>query len=285
MISRPFNNADYAAIEARVVNWLAGQEDALEEYRQGVDRYKVMASEIYRVPVEEVNKHPQRFVGKHAILACGYQGGTKAFIKACWKMGRYKVDQATAELAVTGFRKKHDKLVSYWYDVERAAQRAITHKGEVVRVSHKTRGPYKVPIYFQHKDIEGLPFLLLKLPSGRKLAYPRPRLAPSRFEGRMAIKFYGHIKGTQWGDVDTYGGKLVENITQAVAGDIMLNGAHHCERAGYGIVSLIHDEALGEHREGHRIEEFVSLLTRLPQWAAGLPLEAEGALVPFYKKD
>lgn len=269
-MSRPFNNADYAAIEARVVNWLAGQEDALEEYRHGVDRYKVMASTIYRVPVEKVNKHPQRFVGKTAILGCGYGMGKPKFRATCKNMG-YDLPMGLEDIAVDSFRKKHNMVVKFWYDTERAAKRAILRKGEVVKLRN---------LQFVHKDIEGFPFLLIRLPSGRKLAYPRPRVT-----GDQRIVFFGHRKGVQWGDVDTYGGKLVENITQAVAGDIMLNGAHHCERAGYGIVSLIHDEALGEHREGHRIEEFVSLLTRLPQWAAGLPLEAEGALVPFYKKD
>lgn len=275
-MSRLIHDADFASIECRIVNWLAGQEDALEEYRQGVDRYKLMASVIYGVPVAEVNKHPQRFVGKHAVLGCGFSMAPPKFRATCKKFG-YDLPIGLEDLAVGAFRTKHRKVVSYWYDIEAAAQKAIVRKGEIIK--HRN-------VAFLHEDIGGMPFLLIRLPSGRKLAYPRPRLIPSRrFEGKKTIVFYGHIKNTQWGDVETYGGKLVENITQAVAADIMCNGAQNAENNGYEIFALIHDQALGYHREGQTSERFVQLLTALPAWAEGLPIEAEGGLVPFYKKD
>lgn len=265
-----FLDADYAAIEARIVNWLAGQEDALEEYRNGVDRYKVMASMIYRVPAEKVGKHPQRFVGKQACLGCGFGMGPAKFRVTCWKMGRYDLPEGLEETAVRAFRAKHKKVVNYWYDLERAAKRAILRKGEVVPSNR---------LSFKCRDVEGMPFLLMKLPSGRKLAYPRPRISGDR------ITFFGNVKGATWGDVSTWGGTLLENATQAVAADVMTNGTHNAERAGYETATLIHDQNLSYVKPGQTPEEFVRLLTDLPDWATGLPIEAEGALVPFYKKD
>jgi len=211
MTPRPLFDADYAAIEARIVCWLAGQEDALDEYRQGVDRYKVMASLIYNVPVDQVSKHPQRFVGKTTILGAGFGMGPPKFRAACKKY-RYDLPLGLEDTAIAAFREKHSRIKSYWYDVENAAQRAIANRGQIIRVTNKRFGNYKVPVSFLYEHTNGLPFLFCKLPSGRKLAYPRPRLVASpKFEGKLAIKFFGHIIGTQWGDVDTYGGKLVEN--------------------------------------------------------------------------
>lgn len=266
----PLLDADYSAIEARIVCWLAGQEDALDEYRQGVDRYKVMASLIYGIPIDQVNKFPQRFIGKTAILGCGYGMGPPKFRATCEKMGGYKLPIGLEDTAVQQFRAKHKKVKQLWYDVEKAAKQAILKKGQHTRLRN---------LSFMCKEVEGTPFLLIKLPSGRKLAYPRPRLVDDR------IVFFGHIKGVVWGDVDTYGGKLVENITQGVAADIMAQGAANAEKASYEIATLIHDQALAYHREGQTAEEFVRLLTDLPAWAEGLPIEAEGALVPFYAKN
>ncbi len=194
-----FLDADYSAIEARITCWLAGQEDALEEYRQGVDRYSDMAAMIYRIPVPQVNKHPQRFVGKSAILGCGFGMGASKFRDTCEK---YKVilPVGLEQASVDAFRAKHKRVVSYWYDMERAAKNAILHPGSVYACREK--------IKFMVRDVEGMPFLLMRLPSGRKLAYPRPRLCGDR------IAFFGNTIGTNWGDVSTWGGKLVENAVQ-----------------------------------------------------------------------
>lgn len=266
---RQLIDADYAAIEARVVCWLAGQEDALQEYRDGADRYKVMASVIYGVAVEDVNKFPQRFVGKQATLGCGFGMGPSKFRATCANYG-YDLPAGLEEVAVEAFRSKHKQVKQYWYDVEGAAKKAILRKGEAVKLRN---------LAFLHADVGGMPFLLIKLPSGRKLAYPKPAIDGGR------ITFYGQITPALWGRVDTYGGKLVENITQAVASDVMMNGTANAEAAGYEIATLIHDQALAYHKQGQTAEEFVRLLTELPAWAEGLPVEAEGGLVPFYKKD
>lgn len=285
-------DADYSAIEARIVCWLAGQEDALEEYRQGIDRYKVMASLIYNIPIEEVNKHPQRFIGKQTVLGCGFQQGASKFRMTCEKFGYKDMPLGLEQIAVERFREKHSRIKAYWYDVEEAAQKAILNKGTQVFVTNRKHGPYKVPVSFACFDVRGrfaesvgITFLLCKLPSGRKLAYPSPRLVPSRFEGKLAIKFFGNIKGSLWGDVDTYGGKLVENITQAVAADVMCQGAQNAELEGYEVMALIHDQALAYVQPNQTAKRFVACLTSMPPWAEGLPIEAEGGLVPFYKKD
>jgi DNA polymerase len=264
-----FLDADYAAIEARIVNWLAGQEDALEEYRAGVDRYKRMASVIYGVPEENINKFPQRFLGKTVILAASYGMGPTKFRATCAKMG-YDLPLGMEEKAVKAFRSRHKKVVQYWYDVERAVKTAILKKGQAVVLRN---------VRFIHQDIEGLPFLLIRLPSGRKLAYPKPRIVGDQ------IVHFGNIKGTTWGDVHTYGAKVVENITQAVAADVMATGAANAEREGYAIATLVHDQAICYYREGQTAERFVELLTTMPSWADNLPLAAEGALVPYYRKD
>lgn len=266
----PLLDADYSSIESRIVCWLAGQEDALQEYREGLDRYVQMASVIYQIPAEDVNKFPQRFLGKTAILACSYGMGRPKFRGTCEKLGYKDMPPGLEDTAVDVWRAKHKKVVQYWYDLERAAKRAILNPEQAIKLRN---------VAFLHHTIEGMPFLLLRLPSGRQLAYPRPRIANDR------IVFFGKLKTTQWGDCEMWGGTICENISQAVAADIMVNGAQHAENAGYEIATLIHDQALAYHKEGQTPDEFVRLLTRLPAWAAGLPVEAEGSLVPFYRKD
>lgn len=271
-----FLDADYSSIEARIVCWLAGQEDALDEYRQGVDRYKRMASFIYGIPEEEVNKYPQRFLGKTAILLCGFQGGPAKFRESCSKMG-YDLPRKMEFKAVETYRTRHKKVEQGWKDVDKAAKNAIAKKGTKF---HACRCDFLV------RDVEAMPFLLIRLPSGRKLAYPKPKIIPSRkFKNATSVAYFGHILGTKWGTVDTYGGKIIQNITEGVQSDIMANGAHNAEREGYQIATLIHDQALAYHQPGQTVERFVELLTDLPEWAAGLPIAAEGSICPFYRKE
>lgn len=271
-----FLDADYASIESRIVNWLAGQEDALAEYRQGVDRYKRMASAIYNVPENQVNKYPQRFVGKQATLGCSYGMGPSKFRMTCKKMGGYDLPPGLEDIAVKAFRLKHKKVVKLWYDLENAAKKAIARKGQRFTVLH---------LSFIHKVIEGMPFLLMRLPSGREIAYPRPRVIPhKRFEGKTCVVYFANIKGVVWGDVETWGGTFCENSCQGIAADVLFNGTHNAENAGYEVATLIHDQALAYVKPGQSVEQFVQLLTTLPPWADGLPIAAEGELVPFYKK-
>lgn len=201
---------------------------------------------------------------------CGFGMGATKFRATCKKMGNYDLPPGVEDRAVTAFRKKHRHVVSFWYDLESAAKCALIRKNTIVTCRK---------LSFCFKDLEGMPFLLMKLPSGRRLAYPRARISGDR------ITFFGNTVGTQWGDVSTWGGTLVENAVQAVAADIMVNGLHQAEAKQYETATIIHDQALDYVKPGQTVEDFVKCLTDLPPWAEGLPLEAEGGLVPFYRKD
>jgi len=286
----PMLDADYAAIQARIVAWLAGQLDVLDQYRQydaaatpeekeALCLYRKLASLIYGIPVSEVSKFPQRMVGKHARLGCGFSMGAPKFRDTVKRLSGYDLPAGLEFKAVDIYRSSNPAIKSYWYEVDAAAKRAILHPGKIF--TPENRKKYVRPeVKFVVREVEGIPFLLIRLPSGRKLAYPKPRIENDR------IVFYGNIQGkANWGDIDTYGGKLVENIVMGVEADILCRGLHNCDESGYEICALIHDQALSYYRNGQSPEEFVRLLTDLPEWASGLPLAAEGSLVPFYKKD
>jgi DNA polymerase bacteriophage-type len=281
-------DADYAAIEARITPWVAGQDDALEDYRK-VDAaqtkeekwllspYVLMAAFTFQVPPKEVNKFPQRFVGKESILGCGFGLGADRFRVACKKKG-YDLPEGLEFTAIKAWRKKHDKIVKFWGVIDDAAKSAVLHKGEVFKA-----GKF---ISFKVITTGGIEFLLMRLPSGRKLAYPWPRIVPGKFEGTTSVSFYQNLKGVLWGhNSGVWGGYWTENAVQGIAADIMCNGAQNAEDAGYEICALIHDQALAYHQPHQSPEEFVKLLTDLPSWAKGLPLAAEGSLTPFYRKD
>jgi len=279
---RPLLDADYAAVEARIVNWLAGQEDALERFRRydaaktkeekyALDPYRIMASQIYGIPVDAVNKHPQRFVGKGCELGAGFGLGPPKFRKSCQKYG-YTLPEGLEFRAIKTWRRTHKKTVQFWYDLENAAKHAILKKGSIFAA-----GKY---IQFQCRDVDGMSFLLMRLPSGRKIAYPKPRLCGDR------IAFFGNIPMTKkWGDLSAWGGVFANNCTQGTAADIMAHGAHQAEKNGYAITTLVHDQCLTYQSNGQTGEELIRLLTDLPKWASGLPLAAEGGAVPFYHKE
>lgn len=286
-MSIPLIDADHASIEARIVCWLSGQEDALQNFRAydaattkearyNLEPYRIMASQIFGKSVHEINKHPERFVGKECVLGCGFGLGGNRFRVQCKKKG-YDLPEGLEFKAVKSWRKKHYKVVKLWSDLEEAAKKAVLQKNTTFKVGQH--------LSFHCKDIEGLPFLLMRLPSGRKLAYFRPKIVPGKFEGTTAVSFFANIKGTTWGQISVWGGVWAENATQGTAADIMANGAHNCENNGYEIATLIHDQALAYYKEGQTVERYVELLTDLPNWAAGLPIAAEGSLVQFYLKD
>lgn len=282
-----FLSADFAAVEARVVNWLAGQEDALARFRSydraktkeekhALDPYRIMATHIYGIPVEHVNKFPQRFVGKGCELGAGFGLGPPKFRVNCKTVGGYDLPEGLEFKAIKAWRTTHKKVVNFWYELEGSAKKAILRKGEVFAAGQH--------IKFQCRDIGGMIFLLMRLPSGRKLSYPKPRISGDR------ITFFGNIKGTTWGDVSMWGGVLANNCTQGTAMDIMANGAHKAESKGYPICTLIHDEAISYFRKEQRAggltaQGFSDCLTDLPAWAAGLPIATDFGEIPFYLKD
>lgn len=277
-----FFSADFAAIEARVVCFLAGQQDALERFRaydraktkegkHALDPYRLMATQVYGIPLSQVTSHPHRFVGKGLVLGAGFGLGAPKFRASCLKY-RYVLPEGLEFKAIKTWRRTHPKVVQFWYALEGAAKRAIVDKGKVYAAGEH--------IKFQCRNVEGMDFLLMRLPSGRMISYPKPRIVGD------GVTYFGNIPTTQkWTDLRIWGGVWANNSTQGAAADLMAHGAHNTEHAGYETVTLIHDEILSYVKPGQTIEEFVRLLTDMPAWAKGLPIEAEGSLVPFYRKD
>ena len=283
-------DADYTAVEARIVCWLAGQLDALERFRKydetgsrEWDSYIRMAMVIFDAMLEDISKD-QRWLGKQTVLGCGYQMWVDKFFKqAVEKAEQFgikgiRITMELAEKAVIAFREEYDKVVDLWYAADRAARNAILHPGKIYRA-----GPF---LRFGVVTTNGVPFLAMKLPSGRSIVYPWPAIEPDeRKPGRDAITYYGRLPGnrTVWGRCPTYGGKLVENASQGTAGDFMGHGLVTALEREFDVFAIIHDQALAAD-DGRPVEEFCAALTDLPAWAVGMPLRAEGKVVPFYLK-
>lgn len=277
-------DADYAAIEARVLCWLAGQDDAVRRFFNNEDSYVDMATVVFGIPANRVSKD-QRWMGKQTVLGCGYQMGSEKFFKQCqtlakkFKISGLNVTEQLAADSVEAFRAKYHKVVSLWKATDTAARNAIARPGMVFPCG-------KLSFHVSHDAGAGMSFLHMKLPSGRSLHYPRPRLkkrTPNDY--RTSITYYGNVPGTViWGDAYIYGGKFVENAVQAICGDIMAHGSAVSIRNGYDVFLLVHDEALAEHKAGQTAEEFCKHLCTLPDWGAGIPIAAEGEIIPYYKK-
>ena len=274
-----FLDADYAAVEARIVCWLAGQEDVLDMFREGRDLYKIMAGLIYKRHEDQiVNPSEERELGKRTILGCGFQMGPDKFKSTCEDQYGIMISKDLAVTSVGMYRSLCWKVADLWADCDTAARSAIMQPGKVFKAG--------AHLSFQCRTLEGIPYLCMKLPSGRNIVYPWPKIENVERQGQMRsnITFHGNIKGKLWGRVSTYGGKLVENATQGTAADLMANGAKQAAGEGFDIRLLVHDQALALRAKGQTIEKFLAALTRLPPWAAGLPLKAEGKVVPYYLK-
>lgn len=272
-------DADYNAIEARIVCWLAGQEDVLDMYRKGRDLYKYMAGMIYNKPETDiVNPSTERELGKRTILGCGFNMGGEKFQLTCAEMYNIHISRELADKSVAMYRELCWKVQELWGEVDLAARSAISRPGQ-----RFTAGPY---LTFQVKKLGGVPYLLMGLPSGRSISYPFPKieLTKGKHGLKHSITFFGEMKNGKWGRVSTYGGKLVENATQGTAFDIMGNGSVNASNDGYKILTLIHDQAPAFARKDRTVEQYCESLTRLPPWAKGLPIKAEGRVTQYYKK-
>ena len=258
--------ADFSAIEARVIAWLAGEQWVLDLFRNGGDIYCETGTRMFG---QEVKKHsPLRQRAKVAVLACGYQGGVGA-LKA---MGGEKLGLSEDEMAsiVDAWRKANPRIAQMWWDVNRAALEAIKN-GTSQMVG-------RIKVY------QKLGALVIALPSGRELIYPSPRVGENRFGGE-SITFMGLGLNRKWGRIETYGGKLVENIVQATARDVLAHSMATLEAAGYPTVMHVHDEVITEVPYGHgSVDELCALMSRGPKWSKGLPLAAEGFESTYYKK-
>lgn len=262
--------ADFSAIEARVIAWLADETWRLKLFKQGGDVYCQSATQMFGVPVAKHGPNAElRQKGKIAELACAF-GGSVGALK---NMGALNMGLAEEDLPglVDAWRQANPAIVSLWWDIEAAAMQTIT-----------TRQPTSVG-RIRMRYASGC--LFVRLPSGRELAYPRARIGQNKF-GRDSIIFDGVDQTRKWGPVETYGGKLTENIVQVTVGDLLVHAMHTIDAAGHQIVMHIHDESvIDEPAGGATVDEIVALMTEAPTWADGLPLNADGYECDFYMKD
>lgn len=264
---------DFSAIEARVLFWMADHKKGVELYRNGIDAYKDMASFIYHKPYDQISKK-ERQLGKALILACGFGQGAAKFLETCAKEPyNLKLSNDQAQEAVDAYRTKHKPVKDFWYAVDKAAKQAINSPGQVYhvgKISCSKRGD----------------FLFIKLPSGRKLSYFKPfiRTVEKDWGDTEQITFWGVDQETKkWGLVDTYGAKLVENITQATARDMMANAMLNVDKAGYAITMLVHDEIVAETMTGN-VEEFKKLMETKADWMGDCPIGVEAENMLRYRK-
>lgn len=270
-----FAVCDFSAIEARVLAWLAGEEWVLEVFRGHGKIYEATAAQMYGCSVEEISKtDPRRQKGKIAVLALGYQGGTGALAA----MGGERMGLSAEDMAgiVRDWRKANPHIVKCWTNIETAAQRCVT-----TGIDQKVYG-----LIFHRRQEDGT--MTIQLPSGRLLCYRSMTTGTNRF-GNGSLKYRGVNSTTnQWGWIETYGGKLTENIVQAIARDCLAHTLLALDRNGYPTVFHVHDEVVCEvpKQEGpETLKKIQKIFANVPDWAEGLPLKGAGYVTDYYLKD
>jgi DNA polymerase len=265
--------ADYAAIEARGVAWLAGQDDLTARFAEGGDVYCDMASEIYGREVTKADA-AGRFLGKQVILGCGYSMGPVRFRQACAAMGQ-DITEELAQRAVGTYRKKFSQIPLLWRGLNDAVIDAVEHHGMETN-------------YGGVRFIADRDWLLVNLPSNRKLFYRKPVVVTHAgpFGERPTVEYMAQNQFTRkWTWERTFGGKLTENIVQAVSRDIIAEAMLALEAADYPVIASVHDEVICEVPDGHgSLEEMISIMCRVPKWAKGFPIAAEGKESKRYGK-
>lgn len=267
--------ADFSAIEARVIAWIAGEQWRLDVFRNGGDIYCASASQMFHVPVVKHGENGHlRQKGKIAELALGYGGGANA-LKA---FGADKMGMTEEEMVNTVdlWREASPRVCALWRALERAAIRCVVHKTPQVSAIGGIRFEMECGI------------LWMTLPSGRRIAYYGAEYGPSKFHrDRRALSYMGVDQKTKrWGRVETWGGKLAENVTQATARDCLRDTMLALEDAGYDIRAHVHDEVIiSEPRDGRTVEDVSAIMGRELPWAPGLPLRGDGYACDFYMKD
>lgn len=275
-------DADFSAIEARVIAWLAGEEWVLEVFRTHGKIYEATASQMFGIPLEKIKKgtpeYAYRQKGKVATLALGYQGGVSAMraMDSGHELDSLSDDEVLELVQL--WRRANPSIVQLWRTVETAAMEAVrngrksTIQGGKLEIGRTGNGI--------------LDFMTVRLPSGRVLYYPGPAITTNRF-GRPSISYMGQDQQTKrWGRVETYGGKLAENITQAVARDCLAEAVERLEAAGHKTVFHIHDEIVVDAPPGLQdLDQMEAIMAQVPSWAPGLPLNADGWENEFFKKD
>lgn len=272
--------ADYAAIEARVLFWVGKHTSGLAGFFENKPMYEEMASKIYSIPIEMVNKF-QRQVGKQAFLGCGYGMGWKKFGMTCKNFGM-EVDEDTSQVAVSAYRSIHQPVVKLWSSLERAALEAVKRKGTKFKINYTTWWVESLPG-------TSLEFLWCELPSKRRLAYfgPQIKYEKTPWDEKRAVLYHWGVNPLtkKWELGGTYGGRLTENVVQAIARDLMAHSMTSIENAGYEVILTVHDEILAEMRKSKgNVFGFENLMATTPLWANGCPVKVVGWKGPRYKK-
>ena len=276
-------DADFSAIEARVISWLAGEEWRLEVFRTHGKIYEASASQMFGVPIDLIKKgNPEyalRQKGKVAELALGYQGSTGALIN----MGALDMGIPEEDLPdiVSRWRDANKRIRDLWYKVDAAAVQVITQGGSV--------GVSSIILAHEWEATQGTDYMTITLPSGRKLFYNAPQIGVNQW-GNPSISYMGMDQTTKkWKRIETYGGKLGENCVQAIARDCLAQAIEHLEAAGLPVIFHIHDEVVIDIRpfadNDAMLAKTVEIMSRPVPWAPGLPLGADGWVGKFFKKD
>ena len=262
--------ADFSAIEARVLAWISGEQWRIDTFKNGGDIYCASASKMFKVPVEKNGVNGElRQKGKISELACGY-GGSVGALK---NMGAVEMGVQENELQglINDWRNANPHIVRFWYEVGNAAMKAI---------KEKTTVPLGKLVFAYERGI-----LFIRLPSGRRLSYIKPRIGTNRFGGD-SITYMGINSAKKWDRLETFGGKLTENIVQGTARDLLANALINAANAGYDTVFHVHDEIICEVPNGYgSVDELCRLMCIKPEWADGLPLNADGFECEYYKKE
>lgn len=270
--------ADFSAIEARVIAWLAGEQWVNEVFATHGRIYEATASQMFHVPIEKIVKgNPEyslRQKGKVATLALGYQGGTSALIQ----MGALDMGLSEEELPdiVQRWRDANPRIRDLWWKVQQASTACV-----------QTAQPQAVPglIFALEGDmVYGQSFLTVRLPGGRKLFYPKPFISDNQF-GRPAVHYYGLGANKKWGIESTYGGKMTENIVQAIARDCLAEILKRIRARGLQVVFHVHDEVIIDAPQDVTVEEICALMAEPVPWAQGLVLKGAGFEGKYYMKD
>lgn len=264
-----FYVADFSAIEARVIAWVAGEEWRQKVFESGGDIYCASASQMFHVPVEKhgINGH-LRQKGKIAELALGY-GGSVGALKAMGALN-YGVPEEELKPLVDAWRLSNPRIVRFWWDVDKAATTCV--RDHTNTATHGIRFVYQSGMMFVY------------LPSGRKLVYVKPKTGVNRY-GNESVTYEGVGEQKKWLRLESYGPKFVENIVQATARDILAEAMLRLTAHGYNIVMHVHDEAVIEAPAETSLEDICTIMGEPPAWAKGLLLRADGYVCDFYKKD
>ena len=272
--------ADFASIEARVLMWLAEDEDALAMFRSGADIYSELAIVIYKRPINKHDHPKERQLGKAGILGCGYQMGAAKFVDTARDMFQITITFEESQNVVDAYRKKFWRVKDEWGEQEYAAIEAML-TGEAIEAGCVVWEKETLPT--------GYVVLYCTLPSGRRLAYPDAKVQMRETSWgamKQTLTYMGiNMYNSQWERQLTYGGKLVENIVQAISRDLMVAGMIAASAAGYEMILTVHDEMISERIDGQgSLAEFETLMATTPPWAEGCPVSAEGYCGKRYRK-